>query len=686
MRARDRHAPRGAPSLKRAAEGTNFRSRVLEAHPEGVEDFKRTGAVAALGRETRSPAMARRNGSSDIGLVASSFACALLAAPQSPAQTLHWARNGASSLDEFGTAVAGAGDVDGDGIDDVIVGAYRADAGSITPGRATVHSGRDGSVLLSLVGRNNDEWFGHAVGAAGDVDGDGFGDVYVSAPNRAAGTAGLAGCVTLFSGRDGHEFLTWSGGSVERLGWSVANLGDVDGDGRDEFVLGGPRWSGRGSDRGRVHLVSAAGGAERLVLEGEMAGDWFGVSVAACGDFDGDGAPDFAVGADRRDLAGADQGRAYVHALDGRRLATFDGAAANDRFGATLAGVGDFDGDGRGDLLVGAPQHDAAGLNAGRASLFGASGPAALLDLDGDAAGDSFGSALAAIGDFDGDSIGDFAVGAWANDEAGGSAGKVIVYAGATGAELFSLLGAAATERFGVSVAGAGDVDGSGCADLIVGASYCAALGSRTGRADVYRSDYELIRLPEITSVMPPRGHRRDAAAVTIVGDEFLAGGATVSVGGVAIDDFVVVDDETITCVIPPGEPGPYDVTVTTRFGSATRPGGFVRTAALLVEGTPELGGELTLRWWCEPDDLVIGFFGEAPASHLRIGKFDGFLEIEHLFILFATTAAGNEIVEKETIPDEPELVGLEVLLQGAVMERWVKRRGFTNCVSITIE
>ena len=630
--------------------------------------------------------MTRRNGSSDIGLVASSFACALVLAPQGLAQSLQWSQPGASTLDEFGTAVAGAGDVDGDGLCDVIVGAFRGDANGVTPGRATVHSGLDGHVLLSLVGRNNDEWFGHAVGSAGDVDGDGLGDVFVSAPNRSASNGGLAGCVTLFAGSDGRELITWSGGSVERLGWSVANLGDVDGDGLHEFALGGPRWSGRGSDRGRVHLVSAAGGTARLVLEGELAGDWFGTSVAACGDFDGDGAADFAVGADRRDLAGADQGRAYVFALDGRRLATFDGAAANDRFGATLAGVGDFDGDGRGDLLVGAPQHDAGGLNAGRASLFGASGAAPLLDLDGSAASDTFGSALAACGDFDGDGIADFAVGAWGNDEGGGGAGKVSVFSGADGSELFALLGAAATERYGISVAGAGDVDGSGCADLVVGASYSAANGTRSGRAALHRSDFILLREPVLTAVMPPRGHRRDSASLTLVGDEFLVGGAMVFIGGVEAEEVVVVDDETITCVVPPGDPGPYDVMVTTQHGAATLQRGFVRTAALLVDGSPAIGEELTLRWLCEPDDLVIGFFGEPPMVQLRIGKFDHFLAMEHLFILFATSSAGNEVVEKVIIPDEPELIGLEILIQGAVMERWVKRRGFTNCVSITIE
>src|SRR5688572_15054230 len=77
--------------------------------------------------------------------------------PVGAAQTLHWERPGESALDEYGTAVAPAGDVDGDGADDVIVGAYRADVGSITPGRASVHSGRDGSVILALAGRTNDE-------------------------------------------------------------------------------------------------------------------------------------------------------------------------------------------------------------------------------------------------------------------------------------------------------------------------------------------------------------------------------------------------------------------------------------------------------------------------------------------------------------------------------------------------
>jgi len=228
---------------------------------------------------------------------------------------------------------------------------------------------------------------------------------------------------------------------------------------------------------------------------GAAASDLFGFSVAGAGDVNGDGFADLIVGAFANDAGGANAGRAYVYyggpAGDATADLTLTGAAAGDEIGVSVAGAGDVNGDGFADLIVGALGNNAGGPIAGRAYVY-YGGPAADavadLTLTRAAAGDNFGQSVAGAGDVNGDGFADLIVGA-NNDAGGGNAGRAYVYYGGPAADAIAdltLTGAAAFDNFGVSVAGTGDVNGDGFADLIVGAPYNDAGGADAGRAYVY--------------------------------------------------------------------------------------------------------------------------------------------------------------------------------------------------------
>lgn len=158
-------------------------------------------------------------------------------------------------------------------------------------------------------------------------------------------------------------------------------------------------------------------------------------------------------------------------------LATLAGEAAGDGFGFVMDGLPDLDGDGVADFIVGAPGHDGGGDGSGRAYVYSGAGAALLFTVSGQAAGENLGWAVAAAGDVDADGTGDFIVGAPST-----GAGSARVYSGASGALLQALSGPGAGARFGVMVAGIGDVDGDGHADLLVTADRA---GGGSGQAFV---------------------------------------------------------------------------------------------------------------------------------------------------------------------------------------------------------
>jgi len=293
---------------------------------------------------------------------------------------LIWSADGAPG-DQLGSGIEGAGDTDGDGVADVIASAPYIDT-------AYVYSGRDGRVLLTLHGEAKGDNFGQHVASAGDVDGDGHADIIVGAPNAAAGGKD-AGRAYVYSGKDGHQLLALTGERPgDMFGSTVAGYAG----GKYRFlVVGAP---GAGAHRsGRVYVYSGLSTRPKFVIDSDATGVALGyMFVSVLGDVDGDGVPDIFASDWSNAAKGPGTGRAYVYSgRTGRQLFTFTGATAGEGFGTTHSVAGDVNGDGRADLIVGSWQYGGAAQSGGRAYLYDGRSGRLLRTYTGRIPGDTFG-------------------------------------------------------------------------------------------------------------------------------------------------------------------------------------------------------------------------------------------------------------------------------------------------------
>jgi MYXO-CTERM domain-containing protein len=391
--------------------------------------------------------------------------------------------------DNLGSALGAAGDVNLDGYADVIAGAAGVDGGLSNQGRATVYLGSASTTGLrrasdlAIESNTAGAGLGLTVSSAGDVNGDGFTDLALAAPDHAGAGNGR---VFLYHGGAGGPDSTVDGTLVgpagAGFGKALARAGDVDGDGFGDLLVGAPNFSDGQSDEGRVLLFSGSPGGITaatvpVTFDSNLAGALLGSSVGAS-DVNGDGFHDVLAGAPGLDRGQPGEGGLYFVRGSPSGLLTdlptiVESDAPGARFGASVAGAGDVNADGFGDVVVGAPGYSGSASGQGRIYVYRgqASGLGAVTVRDGEESDAALGTSVDSAGDADFDGLSDVAAGAPGSN---GDSGTVYVWDGnrATGVVVtpYSYVSSVAGARLGASVAGGVDLDRDGHADVVAGA------------------------------------------------------------------------------------------------------------------------------------------------------------------------------------------------------------------------
>jgi len=355
---------------------------------------------------------------------------------------------GEAGADIFGLSIASAGDVNGDGYCDAIVGASYNDAGGENTGRAYIYFGgisMDNIPDVIITGSVVGDCLGLSVDSAGDVNADGFSDV-IATTYYADSNAGRAYIYYGGSSMDDVADIIFYGENAnDNFGLAVAHAGDVNCDGYSDVIIG----AGPYNNVGRAYIYFGGlsmNSVPDIIMTGSIANGSFGINVSSAGDVNADGFSDVVVGAISADYAYIFYGGSSMNNSVDLMLASGSG----DYYGYSVASIGDVNNDGYSDILIGAPYNDASGLNAGKAYIYygdTAMNSSADITMVGDVAGGQLGYSVAYAGDVNGDGYDDIIIGAPLVD-------KVYIYFGGTimnsAADL--ILSGASGSYFGQSV------------------------------------------------------------------------------------------------------------------------------------------------------------------------------------------------------------------------------------------
>ena len=435
-------------------------------------------------------------------------------APSPPSLGPTWTQESHQSASGYGAIVSDAGDVNGDGFDDVLVGAALFDNGQTNEGRVFGYFGSASGLLTvaswTVESNQASSYFGDSIARAGDVNGDGYGDVLVGAFFYDNGSIDEGAAFGYYGSPSGlatsPSWMVDGGPSVCCFANSLASSGDVNGDGYDDVVVGSEYASNGQTAEGRifVHLGSATGlsAVASASLESNVPYAYLGSYLATGGDLNGDGYGDLLAGMPYWDNPSNDEGAVWAYfgsplGLSPSPSWMVESNETGAYMGPALTSAGDVNGDGYGDLLISAPELDNGSPNEGRVLLYlgGGSGPSSVAawTVEGNQAEAHLGYALSGAGDVNGDGFADLVIGGANYDNGEVDEGKVWLYLGSASGPgtlaAWSVEGGATDAGLGVSVAGGSDTNGDGYSDLLVGQAEWSNGQPNEGRVLLYEGN-----------------------------------------------------------------------------------------------------------------------------------------------------------------------------------------------------